>query len=226
MRGSSSSRLVRHSIMNDRPAPFAPAIGSSVLDRLRIGGVAAVLVDAPADRNLLAAIGRAHDLAVGDHAGGEVEQIRPAVPARHRERDRIGRHRRDPRARIDHHRAGRAHDDAGEARLRRLQREIADRAGVGDVARRAPADMPTSRAAVHRLVHRTRHARPRTARGRLRAPPRRLACCSTRMFGRGVDRLGLDQIDVARDADDAVRVGAAQVGPDQHLRPFVGVLAA
>jgi hypothetical protein len=30
MRGSDSNRLVRHSIMNDRPAPFAPPTGSSV----------------------------------------------------------------------------------------------------------------------------------------------------------------------------------------------------
>ena len=29
MRGSESRRLVRHSIMNDRPAPLMPAIGST-----------------------------------------------------------------------------------------------------------------------------------------------------------------------------------------------------
>src|SRR5262249_59205099 len=42
----------------------------------------------------------------------------------------------------------------------------------------------------------------------------------------GVDRLPVDEIEIARQPHDTVRVGAAQVGPDQDLGPFLGVIVA
>jgi hypothetical protein len=169
-----------------------------------------------------AAVGSAHDLAVGDDAGGEIEQIRPAVPTRHRECDRIGRHRRDSRPRIDHHRAGRAHDDARQARFRGLQGEIADGAGVREVARGAPADadLAGNRGG---LSHGAGQRNGRWRAVGFEHDRGRAGFALDPDIRRGVNRLGVDEIEVARDADDAVGVGAAEVGPDQHPGPFAGV---
>src|SRR5262249_25837698 len=101
--------------------------------------------------------------------------------------------------------------------------EITDRAGVRGVARRAPADASGLRT-LNGLVHRPRHADSgRRTIGFQHHRGCRLALDPDIRLG--VDRTRVDQIDVARNADGAMRVGAAQIGPDQHLGPFGRVFA-
>src|SRR5438093_12677126 len=57
----------------------------------RIGRVASVCVESPAERDLLSRIPRAHHLAHGNRGGGHVQQQRRPVRRRKRDRQRIGR---------------------------------------------------------------------------------------------------------------------------------------
>src|SRR5262245_26407454 len=85
---------------------------------------------------------------------------------------------------IGHHRSGRRHDDACHSRVRRLQCEVADRAGVGDVARRAPADMRFARPRIASAIAIAMATAPgaRSASNTAIAPAR----FSTRMLGAGL----------------------------------------
>ena len=155
-RGFDSARLHRHSIMNERLEPFGPPSGKSVA--ICFGSVVSrPSASMPQPTGTCVPASRA--LRILPFATVAVDMSSDegwVFPGRDRDRQRIGRHAGHARAVIRHQRAGRRHHDAGHAGVRRLQREIPDRAGVRDVARRAPADMHLARPR-DRLVHRARH---------------------------------------------------------------------
>ena len=124
-----------------------------------------------------------------------------------------------PAAVIGHHRPRRRHDDAGHSRARGLQREVADGARVGDVARGAPADEDFARTR-DRLFHRHRHGnRPRRS---IRLQHRDGAGAPFHPHvGRGVDGLGLKPLEIAGNAQNTVRIHSSQIRPHQRLRPFI-----
>src|SRR5262249_20272089 len=109
-------------------------------ERPGIRGVASLRVQSPAERNLAPGIARAHHLAHGDSRRGHAGEERRPVLGREGDRQRIARDAGNLGAVVGHHRSRRRHDDAGHPRVRGLQREVADGARVGDVARGAPAD--------------------------------------------------------------------------------------
>ena len=158
-RGLPAARLVRHSIISDSPAPFGPAMGSSVATARRIRRRPCRPHPRPSPRGIgvpasfaamtlpsaTAAVAMSSSSGARAPAGmamaiGLVETTAPCA------------------AGPGHQRDGGGHHQPGHALRGRAQREMPDRAGMGDVARDAPADMhgaralrsPPSMARVHR----------------------------------------------------------------------------
>ena len=194
-----------------------------------LGGVGrgrAIRIERPVRRDRRAGPHRLAQAAIGHDGACEIEQERIAAapasvlavapapaPARHRDRDRACAEMGAARAVIGHERRSAIHHERSASLLRRPLRVAADRAGMGGLAHQHDAHGIAASGLdrkASRLHHRDRAGRA----GAIKHDGARSD--GTRPGPRArIELAAVDEIKVGREADDAMAVGAAKIGPDQ-----------